>query len=279
MTEVSGGTEVLDKKVKFFINGGFGNNLFQYFAAQIIKKIYNYKETEPTQIINLEFNTVITDEIFTKIINEYINGNIYPIDTSKDILMMGYFQRSEIFLKEREFLRSLFNKENNDYISNRIRISNILNYKTKHEVKPDENDLTLHIRLRDFYDKDRNTSQIYDPDYLKNIIKQIKYDKLYIVSDKVNEEWEKKYIEEFNEFNPIIISGLLGDDFDFLLNSKKLITSASTMCWLAAFLGTAKEVHIPYNSYYGGYESGLQSLAEFSSDCKVYYDTEYWKPV
>jgi hypothetical protein len=272
-------TDTKELKVKFFIKGGFSSNLFQYFAAKIIKKIYNYVETEPSQFINYDFNTVINNELFTRIVNEYINGNIYPIDTSKDILLMGDFQRSEIFLKEREFLRSIFNKENNDYISNRVRISNILNYKTKHEIKSDVNDLTLHISLRDLYDKENNTTQIYDPDFLKNIIRGIEYDKLYIVTDKVTEDWEKKYIEEFNEFNPIIVSGLLGDDFDFLLNSNKLLLSASTISWLAAFLGNAKEVHIPYNTYYGGYESGQQSLAEFSSDCKVYYDTEYWKPV
>lgn len=283
-----------EKVVKFFNNGRFSNNMFQYIAAEIIKKIYNYDRVEPTRIINLEFNTVINDEMFTKIIHEYMRGNIYQIDTSKDILLQGFFQRSEIFMFEREYILSLFNKDNKNYISNNIQICNIFKYKTKHIIEPSENDLTIHIRLGDFYDKESNKSQIYDPTYLKNIIKTIDYNKLYIVTEvkrifnenkeviKSDKEWyeaqEQDYLKEFDELNPIYISGNLGDDFDFLLKSKKLLLSASTLSWLAAFFGKATEVHIPYNSYYGGYENYGQSLAEFSKECKVYYDTEYWIP-
>jgi len=265
-----------EKVVKFFNDGGFGNNLFQYLAAEIIKKIYKYDKTEPTKIINLEFNTVINDELFIKIIHEYMKGNVYEIDTTKDILMIGFFQRSEIFAYERDYIRTLFTEDNMNYMSNRIRISNIFKYKTQHTVKPSENDLTIHIRLGDFYDKTEKKTQIYDPAYLKNIIKTIHYDKLYIITDTIKEDWEKEYIKEFEELQPVILSGRLGDDFDFLLHSKKLLLSASTLSWLGAYLGDATEVYIPYNSFYGGYNSPNQSLAEFSSDCKVYYDTEYW---
>ncbi len=271
------------KIVKFFNEGSFGNNLFQYFAAEIIKKIYNYDKTEPTPYINLELNTIITDEHFIKIIQGYLNDIIYPIDTSKDILLIGFFQRSEIYLKELPFIRSLFTQDNNNYISNRTRISNILKYKSKHTIIPSEDDLTLHIRLGDFYDKTKNKSQIYDPKYLKNIINTIPHKILYIVCDEPKEDWEKDYLKELTSLNAQsqvqIISGNLGDDFYFLMKSKKLITSASTMCWMAALLGISQEVHIPYNSYYGGYESLGQSLAEFGTNCKVYYDTEYWTPL
>lgn len=279
------------KTVKFYTQGAFGNNLFQYFAAEIIKKIYKYDTTIPTQIINVDFYTLINDEQFIKITQEYMRGNIIPIDTTKDILLIGFFQRSEIFIKERDYLLSLFIQENTSYINHRTRISNILKYKSNHTIKPEENDLTLHIRLGDFYDKDKNTSQIYDATYIKNIINSITYNKLYIVCQEPKEDWEREYLKEFTSLNPQIISGNQADDFDFLLNSKKLITSASTMCWIAGFLGKANEVHVLYNSYYGGYESFNQSLAEVISEsdddltnteqpkkCKVYYDTEYWLP-
>jgi hypothetical protein len=135
------------KTVKFLVQGQFGNNLFQYFAAEIIKKIYGYDEVKPTFEINLEFNTVIDDAKFKRIMTAYLNGDKVEIDTSKDILMYGFFQRSEIFLKEREFIRSLFIEDNNNNISNRIKISSIIKYKTKHTVEPTENDLVLHVRL------------------------------------------------------------------------------------------------------------------------------------
>jgi len=272
------------KTVNFLVQGQFGNNLFHYFAAEIIKKIYGYDAVKPTFQINLEFNTTIDDEKFKRIITAHLEGRKYELDTSKDILMMGFFQRSEIFLKERDYIRSLFTEENNNNISNRIKISNIIKYVSKHTVQPTENDLVLHVRLAgafqwaDFIDMENKTSQLYDPEDIKNIIKTIKYDKLYIVCNTPKAEWEKEYLSEFDDLHPTIITGILGDDFDFMLKAKKFITSASTMSWMAALLGSATEVHIPYNMYYGGFESNSQSLAKCSEDSKVYYSVGYWFP-
>lgn len=272
------------KTVKFLVQGQFGNNLFQYFAAEIIKKIYGYDEVKATFEINLEFNTIIDDFKFKRIITAYLQGEKIPIDDSKDILMNGFFQRSEIFLKERDFIRSLFVESNMNNISNRIKIGNIIKYQTKHTIQPTENDLVLHVRLAgsyqwaDFIDMENRKSQLYCPEKLKEIIKNIKYDKLYIVCNTPKADWEKEYLSEFSDLNPIIVTGLLGDDFDFMLKAKKLMTSASTMSWMAAMLGNADEIHIPYNSYYGGFESNSQSLAQCSENAKVYYDMEYWFP-
>jgi hypothetical protein len=272
------------KTVKFLVQGQFGNNLFQYFASEIIKKIYGYDEVKPTFEINLEFNTVIDDFKFKRIISAYLNGDKVEIDTSKDILMFGFFQRSEIFLKERDFIRSLFVEDNTSNISNRIKISNIIKYKSKHTIEPTENDLVMHVRLAgafkwaDFIDMENKTSQLYEPEKLKEIIRSIKYDKLYIVCNTPKADWEKEYLSEFDDLNPTIVTGVLGDDFDFMLKAKKFITSASTMSWMAGLLGNASEVHIPYNTYYGGFESHSQSLAECGSNSKVYNDMTYWFP-
>jgi hypothetical protein len=272
------------KTVYFLVQGQFGNNLFQYFASEIVKKIYGYDEVKPTFQINLEFNTIIDDQKFKRIAAAHQIGDKVEIDTSKDILMIGFFQRSEIFLKERDYIRSLFTEDNTSNISNRIKISSIIKYKTKHTIEPTENDLVLHVRLAgsfqwaDFIDMENKTSQLYSPEKIKGIIKGIKYDKLYIVCNTPNAEWEKEYLSEFNDINPHIITGVLGDDFDFMLKAKKLITSASTMSWMAAMLGNASEVHIPYNTYYGGFESNSQSLAECGPNATVYRDMTYWFP-
>ena len=264
------------KTVYFLLEGQFGNNLFQYFAAEIIKKIYGYDDVKPTFQINLEFNTIINDEKFKRIMNARLEGHTYDIDTSKDILMMGFFQRSEIFLLERDYVRSLFNENNTSNISNRIKISNIVKYKTNHNIHPTENDLVLHVHFD--INMEKKTSQMYDPQDIKNIITNITYDKLYIVCNTPKEECDKEYISHFDELHPILLSGLLGDDFDFLLKAKKIITSASTMSWMAALLGNADEIHIPYNTYYGGYESNNQSLAECNNNSKVYYNISTWFP-
>jgi len=266
------------KTVYFLIQGQFGNNLFQYFAAEIMKKIYNYDEVKPTFHINLEFNTVIDDDKFKTIITRYMANNTVEIDTSKDILLMGFFQRSEIFEYEREYIKSLFTTTNTNHISNRITIGNILKYQTKHTIQPDKNDLTVHLRCGDFWDKENNKTQIFHPDYIKDIIKGITYDKLFIVADKANHEWEKEYYSQFDELNPIWISGNLGDDFDFLMKSNQIITSASTMSWMAAYLGNAENIHIPYNFYYGGSQGNGQHLGSFNDKCTMHYEDMYWVP-
>lgn len=277
----------MTKTVYFLIQGQFGNNLFQYFAAEIMKKIYNYDEVKPTFHINLEFNTVIDDDKFKTIITRYIANNTAEIDTSKDILLMGFFQRSEIFEYEREYIKSLFNDTNTNHISNRITIANIVKYRTKHTIQPTKNDLTLHLRCEDFWDKENNKSQIFHPLYIKDIIKTIKYDKLFIVADKadssqvkreMDREWEKEYYKQFEDLNPIWINGNLGDDFDFLMKSNQIITSASTMSYMAAYLGNAENIHIPYNVYYGGSVGNGQHLGSFNDKCTMHYEDAYWFP-
>jgi len=266
------------KTVYFLIDGPFENNLFQYFAAEIMKKIYNYDEVKPTFHINLEFNTVITDEQFKPIISRYMLGNIAEIDTSKDLLLMGFFQRSEIFEWEHAFIKSLFNENNTNNISNRIKISNIVKYQTKHVLSPSKKDVTLHLKCGDFWNKETNKTQILDPTYIKEIVRSIPHETLYIVANKAEEDWEKTYYDQFNELNPVWINGNLGDDFDFLMKSNQIITSASTLSWIAAYLGNAENIHIPYNFHYGGSQGNGQHLAGFSDKCTVHYRDEYWCP-
>lgn len=265
--------------VYFLVQGQFGNNLFQYFAAELMKKIYGYNEVKPTFQINYEFQNVIDDEKFKTIYDAYLHGTPIPLDTRKNILMIGFFQRSEIYKAEGEYLRSLFCIENMSHISNRVQIGNILKYKTKHTIQPTTKDLSLHLRCGDFWDHEKKRSQIFDPVRIKEIVRSIPHETLYIVSSPIAFAWEKEYYQQFEELNPVWIRGNMADDFDFLMKSPKLITSASTLSWIAAFLSNAEEVHIPYNTYYGGVEGYEQSLADFNDRCIVHHDMTYWSPL
>jgi hypothetical protein len=64
--------------VYFKNNGRFGNNIFQYFAAEIIKSFYNFKNTILYENENIEF-TKIDDVLFKNIGNEYIKNKIVKI--------------------------------------------------------------------------------------------------------------------------------------------------------------------------------------------------------
>ena len=142
--------------------------------------MYNCESVHPTFHINLD-NTVINDDKFKHIITAYEQGFIPSLDPSKDILMMGFFQRSEIFRLEKDYVKSLFTLENTNHISNRITICNILKYKSQHTHVPKDSDLTLHLRCGDFWRHETNESEIFHPDALKAIIRDIPHDNLYIV--------------------------------------------------------------------------------------------------
>lgn len=264
----------------YFTNSGrFANNLFQYFAAQIIKKIFRCREVK--YVPSSPQNCYIIDDInFKKIIHNYINlqnKNSYLLPKNfgihKDIHMDGFFQRSEIFEYLRDYIKDLYNIENKDFINDKYRICDSIL-----PINPlgGSNDLVVHIRLDDFIHSGHN-SQIFNPIQVKNIIKSISYDKLYIVCDRLRYDWEKRYMSNFEDLNPIHVSSSLLQDFSRLKNSNKILISASTLSWIAAYLGEASEIHIPYNSYHGGYEGNGPNLGSFSDKCILYTDMEYCK--
>jgi hypothetical protein len=127
----------------------------------------------------------------------------------------------------------------------------------------------MHIRLDDF----KGDNQIFDPVHLKNIIKEISYDKLYIVCDMLRQGWEKDYMKNFSELNPILISGSMLDDFKLMMTCKKILLSASTYSWMASYLNTnLQELYIPYNTFHGD----DQNLAEpYNGITKIYRDIKY----
>ena len=264
---VSHPVKLSKKTIYYKLNGRFTNNLFQYFASNIIKKIYGYDSIQFVDNI-LPDSYIIDNNKFREICNADMTGKKLEIDSGKNICLDGYFQRSEIFLHYKDYIMSIFNDKNTDKINRFISIKDIVLYETKHTI-PTENDLVMHIRLDDF----KGDNQIFDPEQLKNIIKEISYDKLYIVCDTLKQDWEKDYMKNFDELNPILISGGMLDDFKLMMSCKKLLISASTFSWMASYLNTnMSEVHIPYNTFHGE----DQNLAESNNGTvKIYRDMKY----
>jgi hypothetical protein len=222
-------------------------------------------------IDDIKFKEIIHTYINLKDKNLYLNPKDFGIH--KDIYMCGFFQRSEIFEYLRDYIKELYNIENKDSINDKYRICD-----TILPINPlgGPNDLIVHIRLDDFKHEGYN-SQIFNPLQIKNIIKSISYDKLYIVCDKLRYDWEREYMNFFNDLNPIHVSSTLIEDFSHMKSANKILISASTLSWIATYLGDANEVHIPYNSYHGGYEGTGPHLGSFNNKCIVYHDMKYYK--
>jgi hypothetical protein len=259
----------MSKIVYYKIVGRFANNIFQYFASQIIRKIFNYDEVQQLQY-NPGNCLYIDNPKFKEICDLAMQGKSYDISNYDKIYMNGFFQRSEIYLYYKDYIMSIFNENNTAKINESVSIRDIILYNTKHTI-PNENDLVMHFRLDDF----KLTKEIFEPEQLKYIIKNISYDKLYIVCDELRQDWEKDYMKNFNEFNPVIINGSMLDDFKLLMSCNKLLISASTYSWMASYLNiNLVELHIPYNNRHGE----DQHLVESNNGLvKIYKGLNYMK--
>jgi len=266
---------VKPKTVWFFPYGRSGNNIFQYLAGEVIKQIYNFdivqlKSTNEHLIITEDL-IEINDHRYTQIISEYLSNPQKIFSCDKDIILNGYFQKSDILLYLRPTLLKYFNRINYTFINNMYTISDFSRLETIHNIILDNDSLILHLRLDD-YIHHNNPPNIFDKVELSKFIDTILFSKLYIVCDKINHNWEKVYIQYFiDKYNATILSASLIDDFNFLKLAKKLMISQSTYCWLAAYLGGAEEVYIPYSNYY----KDQTILKECHDHCTIKYDIPF----
>ena len=259
-----------EPKIVWFIpQGRTGNNLLQYLAAEVIKHIYKFDIVQKIDTIDGDIFK-ITDESYTKITYDYMNSNEQFI-SDKNIVLDGYFQKSDILLYLRPHLLQYFNIHNNTYINDTYKISDFSNSATKHNIIFDDNTLVMHLRLDDFIHY-TSSPNIFVKEELSKFIDTIKFTQLYIVCDKLRHDWEKKYVEYFvSKYQAQILCGSFLDDFNLLKITPRLVTSQSTFSWLAAYLGNATEVYIPYSNFYKDH----QILKECHQNCILHYGTPF----
>ncbi len=209
-------------------SGGLGNVLFGYMASKVLQKILGYE----ISINKNELQNSVTYTDFHWFNNLIVSGH--------DIYMYGYFQNCLPYVGYKEYLRSLFNEDNKEtIITHHGRLYNIADI-----VKPSthtyDNEIVMHIRLSDL-------GGIVHPQHYLDILKDYNGYKLTIVTDRLNYDYEKKYIEYFKDFNPEIKSTTILEDFNYLRNAKIVILSNSSFAYMAGFLGNNEKVYMLYN--------------------------------
>jgi len=245
--------------------GRTGNNIVQYCAAEVIRHIFQFDNVQKIEG-NPRNMLEIRDDKYKEIVENYMKYPSEYLECDRDIYLYGFFQYSSILVYLRPQLLSLFHESNHTNISHdNYTISQIISHKINNIITNE--DVVIHLRLDD-YIHDNNPPHIFDKEKLGELIDMLTFKKLYIVCDELRTEWEKKYVEYFKQkYNTILLSGSLLDDFTILRKAKRLITSPSTFCWIAAFLGEGEEVIIPYSDFY----KGGQTLKECHEHSKVYY--------
>lgn len=136
-------------------------------------------------------------------------------------------------------------------------------------------DVVLHLRL-DGFNHDGHNSHIIHPDWYLNILKNIQFDKLFIVMAtksgrirKKQEPHKQTYLDCFARFNPEIISNDEYTDFNFIRSFDTIISSNSTFSWWAAFCSDASTIYLP--PIWEGKNSKLCTIGKAS----IVHHTEY----
>lgn len=227
-----------------------GNILFQYLFCKMISLKYGHQYV-PMEEKGNKFNTYnsITDENY-----EYLSSQ--NSIQNHNIICDGFFQKSKFYTDIREELLDILYKSENDYWysynGNKEYIYDFL-YSECTQYLINKNDIAISLRLDDFIQLPCQTSDILPPTYYMEILEKIKFNKLYIICDKIRHDWEHKYLDYFSKWSPIMVQGSLIEDCSVMRESPRLIHSNSTLCWIMSFFSRKKiERYIPCTNFYGG---------------------------
>lgn len=247
-------------KVSFFEQGRTGNLIFQYLACKLIQLKFGHSyipyEKFAKECLNEKNIEIGEENLFPLFENESqeLNGNV---------ILKGFFQKSDIFVKYRKELLDLLDKSLEDtwkLEGKEYSISQFID-QDNHKLPISKNDIILNLRLDDFIQLPRERSDILPPNYyleMLNTIPKNPETKIYIICDKIKCNWENQYLECFKHYNITVgipgYNGTIWEDFKIMRDCDTLIHSNSTFCWIASFLSKVenKKRFIPRTNFYGG---------------------------
>lgn len=247
--------------------GRFGNNVFQYLIGRIIHEKLNYAITTSPPLYTDVMPHITGRHYFSPV--EYLNGNLIDIDgicnntNDRLIVLDGFFQRYEYFKP--------YKKQIYDWL--KLPISPL--------ESPTDADLVLHVRGGDLLDgngrKEFNNTHPPAPFwYYAEIIENTAFDKLYIVTERKNDIVANKIAKQYDG---IIVSQSLYEDFNFLYNAKEIVLSLSTFAWWAAWLSSAEIIHFPFLGMWHPDNNRNHLDLAVNEDRYIYHEiqpVEYW---
>ena len=227
--------------VTFVVEGRTGNNIFQYMVAKMLSLHYGHTYVPIHEIKGDDINIlVINDEDMTIA----LKGLAHEQVKGKNIVCSGYFQKSEMFIPYRKVLIDIIKTCDDYWYDEKGRKTYINDFFTaSHKLELGPRDVVVSLRLDDFLHINflggpGKTSDILPPSYYTDILEKMSRDakgKLYIVSDKLREDWEKNYVKIFDPWSPIMVQDDIMSDFALMRDCPILIHSNSTLCWIASF--------------------------------------------
>jgi len=250
--------------VEVVFTKGFGNNLFQYTFGRILAEFHSVPFFHPP-IFNIPGKQV-----------NIPRDHVYHVKTDwkRSDTETKQFYRT-LFQERRHFLLNDYFEDFTLYLPHEYRIQSWFPRVT---IKNRE-DLVVHFRAGDALLYKDNIVNFPTVEEWKNILDQIQYKQLYVVTDstqftpvnkeyidiKINEickqrrrsnrdkfmsneectEVTNKYINMFNEYNcKWVHHDDFLDDFNYLRQFDKILIGPSTFSWWACFLSDASEKYV-----------------------------------
>ena len=257
-------------------SGRFGNAVFRYMAYIMLQKNNNnnnkfkyildtdFSKLPPIPYINDEVDGgiyVVNEDNFFKYINMDTDENksISKLPNNINISLHGYFQYDQIYLQNKSYILEFLEEHKNIH---EIRTDNET-YLTKYIIddmlldssKIYEN--VIHIRLDDF----NGRPDFIESEYLLRLfdnIKDIFYKKTAVVIETPTSDADIKYLNTildwFKKNNipvPIVESNDMLTDYNIMKQAKIIISSMSTLCWMAAYFSKSLEkIYMPNYNFF-----------------------------
>lgn len=247
------------------INYRFGN-LIKIILSVISANLLLYKHNK---ICIKEVKNAQKTKLLSELPDYYI-FNEFTIDD--EIIESDFFNYCDYFyaFKPNEF-DNLIDKYLKAYINYDIKLNNIYNLDFN-------NDLFIHIRSGDIFEKNNYVNDDVNSDLFKwfiqppysfyeKIINENINKKIYILSENINNPIIEKIMNNFE--NCKFLSNEIETDFQILLNSKYLVSSTSDFVLTAVFLSNYKNIiYASRENYY--------YLVSHKFNIKYYDYSEYY---
>jgi hypothetical protein len=203
--------------VEVVYNGGFGNHMFQYICARLFAERNGLA-------LKTEFS--LPDMVRFSL---HKDGAVFSDPT------VVVTDRKEIFSKAWDPARYVFNgyfQKADWYYGQREKIEAFTSLRAV--PRQDPRDAVAHIRVLDY----KESGIVIHPSWYLGILSNLTFRNLFLVIG----ERDMSYIDQFARYNPVVVSGSMKDDWDFIRSFDTILCSNSTYCWWATFFSSAKRV-------------------------------------
>ncbi len=257
-----------------------GNVLFQYLFCKLLTLKFGH------QYVALEDDTpeknYSSGEGVITINDENAKEYLEKKEIESHILLNGYFQNSDFYFKYRNTLIDMIENSQDSwlYLERRYdpitQTMNVINervfirdfFRCSHHYNFTHTHIVVSLRLDDFYQAPRETSDIIPVSHYLSVIDSIIIPeaRVFILCDKIRYEWEANYVSLFAKYNPVVIQENVMHDCAVMRDCPILLHSNSTLCWMMSFLSRNKILRvIPKTSFYG-----VQNLGKIEEKDYVY---------